>query len=466
MAAAPNFELVGFATLDGLGQKGTTGGAAGPLVRVSTLGELVSSLQTNVPLRIELLNDLDLSPLANHSGGFPAGYPTGEILVNSNKTLYSKHGATIRRGTLRIGKGPNGKQNIVIRNLRCRDLWVFDSSGQYDTYGWDFISIESGSHHVWVDHCDFEQAYDGMLDIKGGSDFVTVSWNIFRNQKKGNLVGHSDSSTAAKVDRGHLNVTFHHNWYERVDERMPRMRFGNAHVFNLYCSDLAGRGIQSTTEAATLVENVYFFHPRSGSRPTVEENGGPTGTVKVVNSTIVNLPGVNVAFRQFGESDFMFHTPFAGPVPPYPYSLDATATVPAVVTNYAGVGKIGFALWQSEQFNVEQLGDEEISGVEADPDGDRLSNFQEFVAGTAPLDAASALRVTSLARREDDLILTWSTAGPRTNAVQVAAGTRAGFADVSSPVVISASGDTVTNLVLAGEATNPAARYYRVRVTP
>jgi hypothetical protein len=244
------------------------------------------------------------------------------------------------------------------------------------------------------------------------------------------------------------------------------MRFGNAHVFNLYCNDLAGRGIQSTTEAATLVENVYFFHPRSGSRPTVEENGGPTGTVKVVNSTIVNLPGVNVAFRQFGESNFMFHAPFASPGPPYPYVLDATADVPAVVTNHAGVGKIAFALWQSEHFNVEQLADAEISGRDADPDGDRLSNYQEFVAGTDPLDAASVLRVTSLARRHDDLVLTWATAGPRTNAVQAAAGSPAGFADVSSPVVIPAPGDTVTNLVLAGEATNPAARYYRVRVAP
>ena len=463
-AASPNFDLVGFAALDGLGQKGTTGGAAGPIVQVSTLGELVSSLQTNVALRVELLNDIDLSPLANHSGGFPSNYPTGEILVNSNKTIYSKRGAAIRRGTLRLGKGSNGKQNIIIRNLRFRDLWVFDSSGQYDTYGWDFISIEAGSHHIWVDHCDFEQVYDGLVDIKGGSDFVTVSWNVFRNQKKGNLVGASDS--AAKTDRGHLNVTFHHNWYDRVDERMPRMRFGNAHVFNLYCNDLGGRGIQSTTEAATLVENVYFLHPRAGSRPTVEENGGPTGTVKVVNSTIVNLPGVNVAFRQFGESNFMFHAPFAGSVPPYPYVLDPTADVPAVVTNHAGVGKIDFALWQSEHFNVEQLADAEISGPDADPDGDRLSNYLEFVAGTAPLNAASALRVTSLARRHDDLVLTWSTAGPRTNAVQATAGLPAGFADVSSPVVIPVPGDTVTNLVLAGEATNPAARYYRVRVAP
>jgi pectate lyase len=122
------------------------------------------------------------------------------------------------------------------------------------------------------------------------------------------------------------------------------MRFGNAHVFNLYCENLGGNGIQSTANAATLVENVYFHHPQSGSLPTREENGGPTGIVKVVNSVIVNLPGVNVQFREFGQTNFVFNAPFAGANIPYSYtnSLDPVANVPSVVTNWAGTGKISF----------------------------------------------------------------------------------------------------------------------------
>lgn len=380
--AAPDYGLVGFASLDGMGRNGTTGGAGGLHVQVSTLNDLVRYAQTNVALRLEVMNDIDLSPLANANQGFPANYPTGEILVNSNKTIYSKNGSAIRRGSLRVGKGPNGKHNIIIRNLKFRDLWVLDSTGNYDTYGWDYISIEAGSHHVWVDHCDFEQVYDGMVDIKGGADFVTVSWNVFRLQKKGNLVGASDN--ADETDRGHLNVTFHHNWYDRVDERMPRMRFGNAHVFNLYCTSLGGRGIQSTTEAATLVENVYFHQPRSGSRPTVEENGGPTGTVKVVNSVILNLPGVNVQFRQFGHSNFTFNAPFAAPTAPYPYALDPVSDVPNIVTNFAGVGRVGFELWQMEQFTPALLADPSISGADASPANDNVSNLLKYALGLSP----------------------------------------------------------------------------------
>jgi len=297
-----------------------------------------------MPLRVLVLSNIDLSPLANHHFGFPVGYPTGEILVHSNKTIFSTNGATISRGTFRIGKASNGKNNIIIRNLKFRDLWVFDPSGNYDTYGWDYIGLEGGSHHVWVDHCDFEQVYDGMIDVTHGSDYVTVSWNVFRTQKKCSLVGHSDSASAQAEDTGHLNVTFHHNYYVDVDERMPRMRFGNAHVFNLYCENLGGNGIQSTANAATLVENVYFHHPQSGSLPTREENGGPTGIVKVVNSVIVNLPGVDVQFREFGQTNFVFNAPFAGANVPYSYTnvLDPVANVPGTVTNWAGVGKISF----------------------------------------------------------------------------------------------------------------------------
>jgi pectate lyase len=393
-AAEVTFKLLGFAAVEGdaaYGSRragGTTGGAGGPRVQVWTTGELVKYLQTNSTLMVEIMTNLDLSGLSNHSGGFPANYPTGEILVRSNKTIYSKNGSTISRGTLRIGKPSLGpQQNIIIRNLKFRDLWVLDPSGNYDTYGWDYIHLEQSSHHVWVDHCDFERVYDGMLDLSHGCDFVTASWNVFRSQKKCSLVGHSDSNQLE--DTNHLNVTYHHNWFADVDERMPRMRFGNAHVFNNYCENLGGKGVQSTCGAAALVENCYFYHPAAGSYPTIEANGGPTGTVKVANSIIVNLPGNNIAFRQYGATNFSFNWPFAGAAPPYPYPLDPVADVPALVTNRAGVGKIGFELWQMEQFTSGQLTNAAISGPDAAPAGDGVANFVKYALGLAPFAAAN-----------------------------------------------------------------------------
>jgi pectate lyase len=353
----PNFDLAGFATLDGFNSfgynqrqiGGVTGGAGGLHVQVWTVTNLVNNLQSNATLMVEIMTNMDLSVLANNSGGFPVGYPTGEILVHSNKTIYSQNGATISRGTLRLGKpslGPQG--NVIIRNLKFRDLWVFDPSGNYDTYGWDYVHLEGGSHHVWVDHCDFEQVYDGMIDLSHGSDFLTASWNVFRYQRKCSLIGSSDSNQAE--DTNHFNVTYHHNYFVNVAERTPRMRFGNAHVFNIYVENLGvyspsnsqagAKAVQSTCGAATLIENSYFYHPQNGTFPTIEANGGPTGTVRVVNSTIENLPGVNVTFRQFGQTTFGFNYPFATNQPPYSYDLDDPGEVPNLVTNYAGVGKL------------------------------------------------------------------------------------------------------------------------------
>jgi pectate lyase len=392
-AADVNYKLLGFAAVEGdaaYGSRragGTTGGAGGAHVQAWTTADVVKYLQTNSTLMVEIMTNIDLSSLSNHSGGFPPDYPTGEILVRSHKTIYSKNGATIRRGTLRIGKPSLGpQQNVIIRNLKFRDLWVLDPSGNYDTYGWDYIHLEQSSHHVWVDHCDFERVYDGMLDITHGCDFVTASWNVFRSQKKCSLVGHSDSNQLE--DTNHLNVTCHHNWFVDVDERMPRMRFGNAHVFNNYCENLGGKGIQSTCGAAALVENCYFYHPSAGAYPTIEVNGGPTGTVKVVNSIIVNGPGTNVAFRQYGAENFSFNSPYAGAAPPYAYTSDPVVDVPAVVTNHAGVGKIGFELWQMEQFTPVQLTNAAISGPDGAPAGDGVMNFVKYALGLAPFVAA------------------------------------------------------------------------------
>jgi len=353
----PDFALEGFATLDGFtsfgyNQRqtgGVTGGSGGLHVQVSTVTALVNNLQSNATLMVEITTNLDLSVLANNSGGFPAGYPTGEILVHSNKTIYSKNGSTLSRGTLRLGKpslGPQG--NVIIRNLKFRDLWVYDPSGNYDTYGWDYVHLEEGSHHVWVDHCDFQQVYDGMLDLSHGSDFLTASWNVFRYQKKTSLIGSSDNNQSE--DTNHFNVTYHHNYFVNVAERTPRMRFGNAHVYNMYMDNLGAysptnnevgaKAIQSTCGSAVLVENSFFYHPQSGTFPTIEANGGPTGIVKVVNSVISNLPSVNVTFRQFGQTNFAFNYPFATNAAPYPYTLNAVTDVPYLVTNYAGVGKV------------------------------------------------------------------------------------------------------------------------------
>jgi hypothetical protein len=106
---------------------------------------------------------------------------------------------------------------------------------------------------------------------------------------------------------------------------------------------------------------------------------------------------------------------------------------------------------------------------DADPDGDGLSNMQEFLAGTDPTNSASALRITLVARQGSDILVAWTTGVGKSNALQAASGNPGGgyatndFADIF--LVTNAVG-TTTNFLDSGGATNAPARYYRIRLVP
>jgi hypothetical protein len=100
-----------------------------------------------------------------------------------------------------------------------------------------------------------------------------------------------------------------------------------------------------------------------------------------------------------------------------------------------------------------------------------LSNSAEYQAGTNPTNSASGLRITSETIQGGDMVITWTTAAGRTNVVQATAGDGLGgyatnFTDLSSPVVITGTGDQTTNYTDSGGATNVPSRYYRVRLAP
>ena len=270
----------------------------------------------------------------------------GTINVRSNKTVFSSTGAALRHGAFNI----SAQNNIIIRNLRFRGLWEFDEGSQnppdnapwgYKIQDWDYVTIQNGARNIWIDHCDFEKSYDGIADTKLGADLVTFSWcrlggdtegNVARQiayleklyqgtitdsritftfykglrdgayaaqgiprqsvqdiithelpHDKCNLVGSADTETSSI---GFLNMTFHHIYYHGVRQRLPRMRFGNAHVFNLYVDnsqivDGTNQGTATTCDAAVFAENNLYleiadpFPAQSGVSPpgTLAQSG-------------------------------------------------------------------------------------------------------------------------------------------------------------------------------------------------
>ncbi len=173
------------------------------------------------------------------------------INVPSNTTIVGLGGdATIVGAHVRV----NNADNVIIRNVTLAD--AFDCFPQWDptdgssgnwNSAYDNISL-TGATHVWIDHDAFNdgdhpdsgqplyfgrpyQAHDGELDITNAADLVTVSWNRFTDHDKVMLIGSSDSASA---DRGRLRVTLHHNLFDRVVQRGPRVRFGQVHIYNDY----------------------------------------------------------------------------------------------------------------------------------------------------------------------------------------------------------------------------------------
>jgi pectate lyase len=172
--------------------------------------------------------------------------------------------------------------NVIIRNLTfldtadCFPEWTPDDGplGNWNS-AYDSISIRNATH-VWIDHNRFEdretadsgqpqhfgrpfQVHDGFVDITSESDCVTVSWNQFVNHDKAMLIGSSDSATQ---DRGRLRVTLHHNLFDSIGQRAPRVRFGQVHVYNNVYRVDRNTNYRSSwglgTESQVYAENNYF----------------------------------------------------------------------------------------------------------------------------------------------------------------------------------------------------------------
>jgi pectate lyase len=176
------------------------------------------------------------------------------IRVGSNTTIVGvDRTATIRGAWFDLrGTSAVPRTNIIIRNLRFEDTYdcfpAWDptdgASGNWNAL-YDSISLRE-TDHVWIDHNEFAdvttadetlpiyfgrlfQVHDGLLDITNASSYVTVSWNVFRDHDKVMLIGSSDGATA---DRGRLKVTLHHNIFDGLGQRTPRVRFGQVHIYN------------------------------------------------------------------------------------------------------------------------------------------------------------------------------------------------------------------------------------------
>ena len=222
--------VTGFAVYQDLGLQGVSGGGAGTVQHVSTYSDLVKYLKGNTPYVI--IVDADIT------GGGMQGL-TDEVTVGSNKTLLGAGSGKALNG---ICLNSSGQQNIIIRNITL-------TKGRTD--GMSFRNC----HHVWIDHCDLSDSYDGLLDFTVGSDYLTCSWTKLHNHNK---VSITNSGTCHYEDYGKEHVTFAHCWFDQNTQRNPRIGYGRMHIYNCYWTDISSYCIGFHSQAQVLSEHNYF----------------------------------------------------------------------------------------------------------------------------------------------------------------------------------------------------------------
>jgi pectate lyase len=234
-----------------------------------------------------------------------------DIKPKSGLTIFSANGSTIRHACFNV----KSTANIIIRNLKFDEMWEWDeaSKGNYDGNDWDFIDLGNGGtvSNIWIDHCTFTKAYDGIVDIKGGSFNITFSWckytgddgatntnsfvwqqinslesnktayamynslrtssgfsttdivTIIQGHDKTHLVGANDGvkNAANAAENAQHSLTFHHQWFQNCWDRcVPRLRAGSVHDFNIYADDTLALAAKRLRDQHT-VSSSYSFNP-------------------------------------------------------------------------------------------------------------------------------------------------------------------------------------------------------------
>ena len=166
--------------------------------------------------------------------------------------------------------------NVIIRNIQFESPYDYFPSwdpndgpeGNWNSQ-YDSISIKGGTH-IWIDHSSFQDGpetvekyfgrkyehRDGLVDITNEADYITISYSTFENHNKTMLIGSSDSKIS---DEGKLHVTLHHNYFHNVVQRLPRVRFGQVHVYNNYFASDTTNGEYAYAYALGVGKNSQIY---------------------------------------------------------------------------------------------------------------------------------------------------------------------------------------------------------------
>lgn len=231
----------------------------------------------------------------------------------------------------------NRAKNVIVRNMT---LGLLPGGGDSDAITIEGNGTNGDVEHVWIDHNDLfsstkddcdgagDTEFDGLIDIKKGARYITVSYNHLHDHQKTGLLGSSDSDD---MDR---YVTFHHNWYENVVSRTPLHRFGYIHMYNNYFDRILDSGINVRMGGVALIEANYF---ENTANPVTSRYSDEVGYWDLRDNHV----GANVTWSLTEDTlanadDWQSTTTFPAAELTYSYEPDAAECAKAIVMARAG----------------------------------------------------------------------------------------------------------------------------------
>lgn len=240
------------------------------------------------------------------------------LRIKSNKTIDGR-GRDVR--ITGMGILTNESSNLIFENL----TFTAPSITVKDTTSRRALSIHNRTHHVWVDHCTFEEYPLILVDVKRSSYAVTLSWNRFENGQSGILFGLEPDIFVDSLQ----TLTLHHNYFENLEKVGVLARHGKIHAYNNFFFDVKQAGMECTDSAACYIESNVFNNETPVSVYRLEnEDGSPDKTTKGFVYMIDNW---------FGRSGKNLSGDARGFKPDYKVSSDESGADLAVrVKNEAG----------------------------------------------------------------------------------------------------------------------------------
>ncbi|XP_038710823.1 probable pectate lyase 16 isoform X1 [Tripterygium wilfordii] len=195
-----------------------------------------------------------------------------ELMVNSFKTIDGR-GANVE-----IAYGPcitiQGVSHVIVHGISIHDCKPGKSGmvrntpmhvGKRMGADGDGISVFASSN-IWIDHCYLARCADGLIDVIHASTAITISNNYFTQHDKVMLLGHNDGFSADKV----MKITIVLNRFGTgLIERMPRVRFGYAHVANNRYDEWQMYAIGGSANPTIFSEGNYFIAPNNANSKEV-----------------------------------------------------------------------------------------------------------------------------------------------------------------------------------------------------